>query len=65
MIMKNRLEDDLPLGGQESSRRSEGVSDEALKYLEGVERYIISHPAPSIAAAFVAGVMVAWWIKRK
>jgi len=66
MIMKNRLADDVPLGGKESgSRRGEGISDEALKYAATVEQYIVNHPAPSLAAAFLVGVMVAWWIKRR
>ncbi len=66
MIMKNRLADDVPLGGKESgSRRAEGISDEALKYAAAAEKYIIDHPAPSLAAAFIVGVMVAWWIKRR
>jgi len=64
MIMNNRLSDDLPLRGKEASR-SEGLSDEALKYASAVEQYIIDHPGSSLAAAFVAGVMVAWWIKRR
>ena len=65
MIMKNRLADEIPLGGKDSSRRAEGLSEEAQKYAAAVEQYIIDHPASSLAAAFVAGVMVAWWIKRR
>jgi hypothetical protein len=65
MIMKNRLADELPLGGKESRPGGDGVSDEALKYAAAVERYIVDHPAPSLAAAFLVGVVVAWWIKRK
>ena len=66
MIMKNRLTDDVPTGGKESSsHRAEGISDEALKYAATVEKYIVDHPAPSLAAAFLVGVMVAWWIKRR
>jgi hypothetical protein len=65
MIMHNRLSDDVHTGGKETSRRTEGLSNEALKYAAAVEQYIIEHPASSLAAAFVAGVMVAWWIKRR
>jgi hypothetical protein len=66
MIMKNRLADDVPLGGKDSgSRGEEGMTDEALKYAAAVEKYIVDHPVPSLAAAFAAGVMVAWWIKRR
>jgi len=64
MIMKNRLADDVPLGKESGSGR-DAISDEALKYAAAVEKYIVDHPAPSLAAAFVAGVMVAWWIKRR
>jgi hypothetical protein len=66
MIMKNRLADEIPLGGNEpGSRRAEGFSDEALKYASAVEQYIVDHPAASLMTAFAVGVMVAWWIKRK
>jgi hypothetical protein len=65
MIMKNRLADELPLGGKDPSHRGEGLSEEAQKYAAAVEQYIVDHPASSLAAAFVAGVMVAWWIKRR
>jgi ElaB/YqjD/DUF883 family membrane-anchored ribosome-binding protein len=65
MIMKNRLADDMPLGSKEGSNRTDGLSEEAQKYAAAVEQYIVDHPASSLAAAFVAGVMVAWWIKRR
>jgi hypothetical protein len=66
MIMKNRLADDVPVGGKGfGSRGEEGITDEALKYAAAVEKYIVDHPVPSLAAAFAAGVMIAWWIKRR
>jgi hypothetical protein len=67
MIMKNRLADELSVSGKEFGPRRPlgGIPGEALKYAAAVEDYIIEHPAPSLAAAFAAGVMVAWWIKRK
>jgi ElaB/YqjD/DUF883 family membrane-anchored ribosome-binding protein len=66
MIMKNRLADDIPLGGKEpGSRGGEGVADQALKYVEAVEKYIVDHPVPALAVALATGVMVAWWIKRR
>lgn len=33
--------------------------------IEPVEGYITQHPAAAIATAFVIGVALAWWIKRK
>jgi hypothetical protein len=67
MIMKNRLAEDLPVAGRESGPRRPpgGIPGEALKYAAAIEDYIIEHPAPSLAAAFAVGVMVAWWIKRR
>ena len=56
----------LPLGGKSPDHAGEeGLTDEALKYAAAVEKYIVDHPVPSLAAAFAAGVMVAWWIKRR
>jgi hypothetical protein len=65
MIMNNRLSDDVPLGAKESSHSAEGLAEKPHQYAAAVEQYIIDHPASSLAAAFVAGVMVAWWIKRR
>ena len=65
MIMKNRLSDEISARGKEASNRAEGLSEEAQRYAAAVEQYIIGHPASSLTAAFVAGVMVAWWIKRR
>jgi hypothetical protein len=67
MIMQNRLADDLPVSGRESnSRRPQGgIPGEALKYAAAIEDYIVGHPAPSLAAAFAVGVVIAWWIKRR
>lgn len=66
MIMKNRLADGLPLGGKDSgSRRREDLSGEAFDYAAAVEKYIVDHPIPALVAALAAGVMLAWWIKRR
>jgi ElaB/YqjD/DUF883 family membrane-anchored ribosome-binding protein len=65
MIMKNRLADDVPVGGKSGPRGEEGITDEALKYAAAAEKYIVDHPVASLAAAFAAGVTVAWWIKRR
>jgi len=30
-----------------------------------VRRYIVENPMAALAAAFLAGVSLAWWIKRR
>jgi ElaB/YqjD/DUF883 family membrane-anchored ribosome-binding protein len=66
MIMKNRLADEMSLGGKDSgSRRREGLSGEALDYAAAVEKYVVDHPIPALVVALAAGVMLAWWIKRR
>lgn len=35
------------------------------KYLGTLEALVLKHPGPALASAFLVGVVVAWWIKRK
>lgn len=35
------------------------------QWIEPVEELIVKYPAASLASAFVVGVAIAWWIKRK
>lgn len=35
------------------------------QWIEPVEELIVKYPAATLASAFVVGVAIAWWIKRK
>lgn len=50
--------------GGEASTWPVKASD-VKQFIEPVEGYITQHPATAIATAFVIGVALAWWIKRK
>jgi hypothetical protein len=67
MIMTNRFADDIPASTKQAGQRRPAVRipGEAYKYAAAIEDYIVEHPAPALAAAFVVGVVVAWWIKRR
>jgi hypothetical protein len=49
--------------GDEQGLPSFGVQD-IKKFVEPVEGLIVKNPAAAVAAAFVVGVALAWWIKR-
>jgi hypothetical protein len=40
-------------------------ASDVKQFLEPVEGYITQYPATAVATAFVIGVALAWWIKRK
>jgi hypothetical protein len=67
--MKNRIADFLPAawrprpGGQSPGEQLGGK--DLIRLLEPVEKLVADYPAAALAAAFVAGVTLAWWIKRK
>ena len=68
--MKNRIADLLPKawrGGAGNSRSPEEpmAGKDVQRLLEPVEKLVASYPAAALAAAFAAGVALAWWIKRK
>lgn len=50
--------------GGEASAWPVKASD-VKQFIEPVEGYITQHPATAIATAFVIGVALAWWIKRR
>ncbi len=67
MIMKNRLSEDV-FGGKEPRSRPPaggGMMGPATKYFGSIEETIAEHPGVSLAAALLAGVLLAWWIKRR
>jgi hypothetical protein len=35
------------------------------KYMSSAEELVLKYPGPALASAFMVGVLVAWWIKRK
>ena len=43
---------------------STGLS-ELDKFVRPVEELILKYPAAALASAFLVGVAIAWWIKRK
>jgi hypothetical protein len=50
-------------GAGEPGMSSFGVKD-VKKFVEPVEDLIVKNPTAAVAAAFVVGVALAWWIKR-
>jgi hypothetical protein len=66
MIMKNRLSEEV-FGRQPRSRPPEGggMMGPASKYFGTIEETIAEHPGVSLAAALLAGVLFALWIKRR
>ena len=42
-----------------------GMMGPATKYFGSIEETIAEHPGVSLAAALLAGVLLAWWIKRR
>ncbi len=67
MIMKNRLSEEAFASGKEPRSRpaAGGMMGPASKYFNSLEDTIIEHPGLSLAAALVAGVLLAFWIKRR
>jgi hypothetical protein len=40
-------------------------SSDVHNFIQPVEKLILQYPAVALASAFVVGVTLAWWIKRK
>lgn len=67
MIMKNRLSEDV-FGSKESRSRPPvggGMMGPATKYFNSIEETIAEHPGVSLTAALLAGLLLAWWVKRR
>jgi len=67
MIMNNRMEDFIPVREPSDSRLREPdlLSGNLRQYAEIAKEWAVRNPVPCLAAAFVAGVALAWIIKRK
>lgn len=66
-FMINRIAEYLPA---ERTPRPAGtgtsLSGQTVRqWIEPIEELIVKYPAASLASAFVVGVAVAWWIKRR
>ena len=49
---------------QAATPSSFGLED-VQAYIAPVEELILKYPGPALASAFLVGVLVAWWIKRR
>lgn len=49
----------------ESRQRPMVTSRDIKRLVAPVERLIADYPAAALAAAFVVGVALAWWIKQR
>ena len=67
MKMKNRIAAYLPppLRSQRVARGREPQLPDAEELVQRAEAWIKEHPGAALAAAFAAGVVMAWWVKRK
>jgi hypothetical protein len=68
MIMKNRLSEEAFAGSKERRSRPAaggGMMGPATKYFDSLEEAIADHPGLSLAAALLAGVLLAFCIKRR
>lgn len=65
--MKNRIADYLPAAFRRTRGRpgEEGTLADLRRLTQPVERLVSKYPAAALAAAFAAGVALAWWIKRR
>ena len=65
--MKNRIADFLPASwsGLKQGAPVSAARDSLKRWTQTARRYVVDHPGPSLAAAFAAGVAIAWWLKRR
>lgn len=70
--MKNRIEQFAPSGqsssptiAERSKRAAAAIEESAEETAATVGRWVVDHPLASMAAAFAAGVAIAWFVKRK
>jgi hypothetical protein len=67
--MINRLPTEEPAETKRSApSRAESnlpASGDWRQWVEPVEQFIAKNPGACLASAFVAGAVIAWWIKRR
>jgi hypothetical protein len=66
--MTNRVADypqQTAAAGSSASPRPLRSSSGVRGMMQPIEQWIIRSPAVALASAFVVGVAIAWWIKRK
>ena len=65
--MKNRITDYLPTAwsGLKQGAPVSAARDSLKRWTSVARQYVVDHPGSSLAAAFAAGVAIAWWLKRK
>jgi hypothetical protein len=51
--------------GTKSAKRPLMRASDVRELAEPMEHLILKYPAAALASAFLIGVVVAWWIKRK
>jgi hypothetical protein len=51
--------------GSKTVKRPLMRASDVRELVEPVEQLILKFPAAALASAFMVGVVVAWWIKRK
>jgi len=66
MIMSNnRIEDALPDEPVAPSGIQPPILSDLPEYAAIAREWVKNHPLPCLAAAFIAGVTIAWIVKRK
>ncbi len=53
------------VAGSKATRRPLMRTSDVRELAEPIENLILKYPAAALASAFMVGVVVAWWIKRK
>jgi len=53
------------LSGASASHRPLVSASDFRSLTQPIEQWIIRSPAVALASAFVVGVAIAWWIKRR
>jgi hypothetical protein len=55
----------LQLRGQPGAVEKSAPSSNDGPLAESVTEFIVRYPGATLASAFLAGVVIAWWIKRR
>ena len=65
--MSNRVAEfpSSPAAGQTATKRPLVRSQDFAGMIEPAKNLILKYPGAALASAFLVGVVVAWWIKRR